>query len=307
MTKVARKAQIEVEQILRHLAERERGWSGCWKIQRLGQGDQAHLFLGQIESKATADRLADEVVIKLYKHTSSEDRQAFLSEKRCLEDLRAALQEIHCKDWSLRSPKLYYACEDRLALVMSTLPGVSLDRWLQSSQISLTTYSSVARAVLAALQVLWSKEIMYGDLNLKNILCDPTTLSLGFIDPGLPNELFRCDHVSRDGYPASRDLAYLLYSVAVSVKSTLGSPASRCRQLLFVNLLIRQYVDSITSRSRQARLLEEIQHCTEAHLQSIKCDWSAPGLWRRLVKHITRSSLNTALAELAVASQEAKL
>lgn len=297
MNTVAVNARLEVEQILKHLAEKDRAWDGRWSIRLFGQGHQAQLYSAQRESGSGA--ISDEVVVKLYKESSPADRIAFLSERHCLEVLSELLHGHALSGWSMCSPTLYYASDKPLALVMSALPGVTIKRWLKSSQNSATEQASVARAILATLQLLWSRDVMYGDLNLKNILYDPTKQTISFIDPGLPAEFYRCDQVSRDCGPASRDLAYLLFSVAVGAKSALGNPAAWSRQLLFVEMLLRQHLDWIDSSQRQAMLLDEIRLCTQVHVEGLNCSWSPAGLWRRLVKRITQSKLNCAFAQLA--------
>ncbi|MDZ4848791.1 MAG: hypothetical protein SGI77_05825 [Pirellulaceae bacterium] len=302
----ALKARWEVEQVLKQFAEKDRGFDARWKVHSMDEGQQAQLFSAQRENGSDGKAIVDEVVIKLYKQTSAEDRVAYLSEKHNLVVLSGLLDEREFGGWSMRSPTLYYASDNPLALVMSVLPGEPISRWLQSSHNTIAARESAARAILAALRTLWSRDVLYGDLNLKNVLFDPSNRTIGFIDPGLPEAFFSCDQVSRDWYPASRDLAYLLFSVAVNVKSTLRKPAARSRQWSFVKYLLQQYVESIDCSTRQAMLLEEIRSCAQVHCEALDCSWSASGLWRRMVKSITRRCLNTALEELAKPNGQVK-
>lgn len=306
MNHVALKARREVEQVLKHFAEADRGVDARWKFHSMDEGEQAQLFLAQRENGSDGKAMIDEVVVKLYRQSSAEDRVAYLSEKHNLEVLSGLLDEREFGGWSMRSPTLYYASDTPLALVMSVLPGVPIHRWLQSNYNTVAAREPAARAILTALQTLWSQNVLYGDLNLKNVLLDPSKRTIGFIDPGLPLKFFSCDQVSSDYYPASRDLAYLLFSVAVNVKGTLRKPATRSRQWSFVKYLLKQYVESIDCRKRQAMLLEEIRSCAQVHWEALDCSWSASGLWRRMVKSITRRCLNTALEELAKPNGQVK-
>ena len=185
-------------------------------------------------------------------------------------------------------------------------PALTLPRYRHSHAPTAAETVSIVEAVLASLQVLWAQGFMYGDLNLKNILYDVKQRKLGFIDPGLPAEYYRCDHVPQEWFPMSRDLAYLLFSVAVSIRSTLGNPASRQRQQRFVSLLVRKYVEAIGSRQQQASLLNEIRLCIETHLDELNGAWSPAGIWRHFVKRITHRSLHRTLGQLVAQVHEVR-
>lgn len=297
---------LDVVQVLKKFTENDPAWDGPWRIRMFSQGDQARLYAARRDNTSVEKAMADQVVIKLFKQCSAEDKIAFLSEKQGLVALSESLHPLHFGDWTMRSPTLFYTSENPLALVMSVVPGISVESWLQSSKTSASARRAVAEAILIALKSIWSRGMMYGDLNLKNILHDPTNRTISFIDPGLPTQAFRCDDVSMDWYPASRDLAYLLFSVAVSVKRNFNNPSARDRQLDFVKSLLREFVDSIDSKKQQALLLREICLCTKVHLDGIHFAWSPTGLWRGLVKHITRCSLDRTFAQMAIAGSEVK-
>ncbi len=301
----SRKSHLEVERVLKQLADRDP--TAPWGIQLIGQGYQAQLFLARYGKALVGQLDENAVVVKLYKETLAADRQAFQCEKGGLKVLSELLPGNVCGGWSIRSPSLLYASDSPLALVMSSLPGVPLDSWLHSNVPTTAEAESIVEALLASLQALWTQGFMYGDLNLKNILYDESQRSLSFIDPGLPAEYYRCDDVAREWCPMSRDLAYLLFSVAVSVKSTLRNPAARKRQQFIVSLLVRRYLDSIGSRQQQTTLLEEIRSCVETHLRELNCSWSPSGIWRQLVKQITQSRLSRTLEQLAVHRQEVQI
>ena len=72
----------------------------------------------------------------------------------------------------------------------------------------------------------------YGDLSFNNILCDVVVKSLSFVDPGGQENGLHCDVTGR-WYPASHDLAYLLYDTGATVKDTLGNPRARWRKTDF--------------------------------------------------------------------------
>ncbi len=296
---------LEVVRVLKQFTPNEPAAS--WNIKWIGQGYQARLFLAQCKRDFVVQPVEHTVVVKLYKHAVAEDREAFLSEMNGLNILSESLPKNVCDGWTIRSPVLLYASDNPLALVMSALTGVSLDVWLHSNVPAATEIESIVEAMLASLQVLWSEGFMYGDLNLKNILYDSAARTLSFIDPGLPAEYFRCADVSQNHCPMSRDIAYLLFSVAVSVKSTLGNPAARKRQLFVASSLVQRYFESFGSRQQQTTFLDEVRLCLETHLQELNCSWSPAGIWRHLVKQITRRSLNRTLGQLVDERYEVRL
>lgn len=302
MTSESRTSQSDVKRVLRQLAQGDA--AAPWQIQMIGQGYQAQLFLARGGQASAGNGVQKEVVVKLYRETTPADRQACASEKCGLEVLSKLLPRNVCDGWLICSPTLLHASEQPLALVMSALPGVPLDVWLHSHAPTVAENALIVEAALTSLQTLWAQGFMYGDLNLKNILYDAGQRQLSFIDPGAPLEYYLCDDVPREWFPMSRDIAYLLFSVAVSVRSTLRNPASRKRQQLMVSLLVRKYFETLDSKQQQTRLLYEIRLCVDSHLRELHCDWSPSGIWRRLVKQITHRSLNRTLEQLAAQVQE---
>ena len=228
----------EVQQVLQQLASSQAAKEVPWRVERFSQGTQAELFRVLGGPDLAQHGWPSPLVIKLFRDASAADRAAFENEKNGLQTLRQWLPASGAEGWSLDSPRLLHASENPLALVMSAVPGVPLERWLHTQRFSPAAAEALVRALLSALQTLWDRRFLYGDINLKNILYDAAEQRLCFVDPGLPAEYFRCPDVPQEWYPMSRDLAYLLYSVAVNVKHTLARPAARNRQLLLVSLLV---------------------------------------------------------------------
>ena len=66
---------------------------------------------------------------------------------------------------------------------------------------------SIADAVIAAMDRFWRSDGgLYGELNFDNVLCDVPRGQSHLLMPGGLDERFFCDTVSRNWYPASRDL-----------------------------------------------------------------------------------------------------
>lgn len=283
-----------VLQVLERLGERDHAWRAQWRVRNFSQGEQAQLFTAHRDGA----QKSRPVIIKLFKDHSVADLLAFESERSGLELISDLLSGAACGDWNLCAPALYHASEDPLALVMSSVPGIPLDDWLRTRVLSNAERNSLAKAILHALQLIWDQETIYGDLNLKNILCDPATSSLGFLDPGLPRTLFDCEAVPKDWYPMSRDLAYLNYSVAVSVKRTVTNPAARSRGQALATRVLQEYVTSLDSSDRKHSLLDEVQSCIDVHVQDLNSSWTPSGIWRRFVKQITQHNLSKMLEQM---------
>jgi hypothetical protein len=153
----------------------------------------------------------------------------------------------------------------------------------------------VAGVVFAALQRYWSgPPRLYGDLNLDNILCDPDAKRLTLIDPGMPDEGHLCEDAPSRWFPMSRDLAYLTYSVACSVKRNLPQPVVDRRQLAMVEAIVRQGVE----HADDAAFVDELRTCVQLHIATIAGSWSLAGAWRNFVRHRTAARANAMIQRI---------
>jgi hypothetical protein len=144
----------------------------------------------------------------------------------------------------------------------------------------------------------WSVGQLHGDFNFDNILCDIANRGLSFIDLGLPtNSFFLGDDVPRRWYPASQDLAYMLYDTGVRVKSTIGNPKARLRQQLFAESTLRAFIETISPLEEKQRLLDEIEACARVFLESLRPS-SPRELWRMIVKKIAARRIDKILLRL---------
>ncbi len=262
-----------------------------WQVSQLGQGYQADVFL------ATRNRTIEtckELVVKVYKCVSAEGETAFENEVQTLRQFHEVLNGWHYRHWTFETPELYFVSRNPLAIAMSRVRGESLQNWLRSDP----TLADESEAVVAALRCIWSRNILYGDLNLKNILYDSSQSVISFLDPGMPESFFPCEHIAADWYPASRDLAYLAFSVAASLKSTLASPAARRRQLAFVRAVFKQFLETIDSQSKQQAFIDEVRGCARTHVKHLAVSLSPSGLWRIVVKRLTQRCLDKMFNDL---------
>jgi tRNA A-37 threonylcarbamoyl transferase component Bud32 len=297
MTKASDERLEVAKQIFERLSVMSGHTESYDQVQLLDQGDQALLYMAIFIRDGEVDRQSPfgDRVVKIYKDRTAIDMQAFENEVQALRVIHGLLNGWQHGDLKIQTPTLFCASERHMAMAMSRMPGASI----QSGLASIADPAEISEAVFSALMLLWSNRILYGDLNLANILYDAPSSTISFIDPGMPAEFFRCDDVSANWFPASRDLAYLAFSVAVRLKYSFIKPFDRRRQLSFVRAILHQFLNTIPSGESQVAVVEEMRGCANIHLERLEVSLSPSGLWRLAVKRFTRRCLETMFSDLA--------
>jgi O-antigen/teichoic acid export membrane protein len=224
-----------------------------WVIEQLNEGAQASVFAARRKDGRPIWQANHELAIKLYKPAARQEAEVVRGQFASLERLHARLNGSS-DGWNVCVPAPLYRCEEPLALVMTLVPGRSLNACLETiDQVPGEALEPIARAIVAALERCWSSdEQAHGDLNFDNILCDVPGRSLSFVDPGVIESDAHCAGVSRKWYPASRDLAYLLYDSGVTVRRTFGQRGARQRQQGLVERVLRVFLLKVRSGAGQA-------------------------------------------------------
>jgi hypothetical protein len=184
---------------------------------------------------------------------------------------------------------------------MRKVPGRPLQDLLLEGALIDHSIDAIARVLATAMRRYWSAGgNVYGDFNIDNILCDPEKRILALVDPGMPERAFHCPAATRRWYPASRDLAYVLFDTATSIRSSIFRPALRRRQWRLVSGLISAAVyDVVSTPSGRESLIQEISDCCQAHLRRINTPWSPRGLVRHVVRFLAAARMNHLLAQLS--------
>ncbi|HEX2971130.1 MAG TPA: hypothetical protein VHP11_02285, partial [Tepidisphaeraceae bacterium] len=174
--------QPTVNQVLRQLPGWEDG--AGWTLEKLGQGDQAEVFLARARDGQSLWQGHDELVVKLYRVKKAGIPKTAYNEVRLLGELSKILHGQRLHGWTVYCPVPLYLCERPFALVMTKVPGLPMLRCLES-EVPQDALHSAGEAAIVAMERYWAAggEI-YGDLDPKNILCDFSTQSLSFVDPG---------------------------------------------------------------------------------------------------------------------------
>lgn len=257
-------------------------------IEQLGEGGQAHVFVIRSLDQRPIWHTHGSLVIKLYKPAAAQNPEMVGEQFYVLSRLHAALDGRIIDSWKIFVPKPLYICASPLALVMTVVPGRTLSLCLGNGDHATSEMlESAPRAIGSAMEGYWSTNSSrrYGELCFDNILYDAAVKSLSFIDPGGPNVSLHYDVTGR-WYPASHDLAYLLYDTATSIKGTLGNPRARLRQQIFTENLLRAFVETIGPSKEKQSLLDEIELCAQAHVRQIGRSLSPRGLWHVVLRQV---------------------
>jgi hypothetical protein len=283
--------------VLQHLTQS--GKHADWVIETLGEGDQANVHSVRSQSRQRIWRTHRTLVIKLYKPELTPKVEAVRRQFEALSRLRVALHGHTINGWKIFTPAPLYVCVSPLALVMTMVPGRSLTSLLDDADnMTPDVLDSAPRAVVAAMERCWSVGQLHGDLNFDNILCDVANRGLSFVDLGVPtNSLLFGDDVPRRWYPASHDLAYMLYDTGMRVKSTIGNPKARLRQQLFAESILRAFIETIGPFEEKQRLLDEVEACARVFLKGLRPS-SPRELWRMIVKKIAARRIDAILLRL---------
>lgn len=271
----------------------------------MNSGGQADLFHAHRLASATPtvtdsppSRLSDSLVVKLFRG-GTDQQQAVAEQYHAMLDLRSAMHAIVSRDWTINIPLAIYCDDATQAIVLEHASGRTVRQWMQGTPPAATVWQPVADAILVGLTQYWrTHERIFGDLNLRNILCDQQRKTISFIDAGAPGTRWHFREPPCEWFPASRDLAYLLYFVATEIKVTLFQPSLWQQQLCFVEYLLERYLEQEVAPSRQALFAEELHHCAAVHLAGLRPDGSPAGIWRRYVQRTATKTIRRAIAQL---------
>jgi serine/threonine protein kinase len=294
-------SSASVTRILEQFTQDENGRG--WIIEQLGEGVQAEIYAVQSQDRQLIRHRHQSVAVKLYRPERATHAALARAEFESLSRLHAALSGRTIHGWSIQTPAPLYVCESPLALVMTVVPGTSLSSLLLTGDdITPEVLESAARAVLGAMQTFWSMGQLHGDVSLDNILCDVVNKDLSFIDLGGPVRSFhRSDYITRRWrrwYPASHDLAYMLFDTVVRGQRTFGQPGFDRLQQMFTENVLRAFVGTMHLCEEKKRLLDEIRACSKAHLKNLDLSLSPRGMWHVLLRYRASRDIDRLLARV---------
>jgi hypothetical protein len=271
-------------------------------VRQINRGHQGDIYAVRRDDLQPLWGGYPELLVKMYKATSGDTgaivHEAFQSMTR----INTSLGGRVIAGWSIWCPVPLFQCGSPAALVMTRVPGRPLDSYLRAgSELTPEVVDSITRVIVTCLTTYWADTCQpYGDLNFSNLLCDLPAQALSFVDPGIPEPIYRCDRVAKNWYPASRDLAHLLYHIASSLRPRLGDAGFRRRRRGkgLLEGILGLLLSGINPASRRKDLLDEIDSCARVHLGRIQVSWSPGGMWRRFVRQFASGSIDETLRRL---------
>jgi hypothetical protein len=213
--------------------------------------------------------------------------------------LHSAVDGRSINGWKICAPAPLYVSELPLALVMTTVTGRNLELSLTTEDN--LTLESAAHAVVAAMNNYWSAGQLHGDLSLRNILWDTRSRTLSFVDVDALVNSSVPDDITKEWYPASYDLAGMLYDYGVDIRSTGGLVL--LRKQMFAESVLRAFLSTIGPFQERLRLLKEIQTYAQAELNKLDFSWSTRGLYHVLQRQIGSRRIDRLLAGLRTSAR----
>src|SRR5260370_2189380 len=142
------------------------------------------------------------------------------------DSLRPRHARVHgqtCGGWKISTPKPLHVCESPLALIMTTVPGKDL-KSCAATDDDLTPHvlESIGRAFVAAMQKIWSRGQLHGDLGLQNILYDIEARNLSLIDPGTLESCSVCNDPDKSPHPPVLELCHILRGLVTDLRDMIA-------------------------------------------------------------------------------------
>jgi O-antigen/teichoic acid export membrane protein len=272
---------LRVLQILTQASDPDR-----WSVARLGEGDHSIVYAVQSQDGQPIWLAHDNLVIKLYKTEAALSLETVEAQFASLSRLYTALHGRIVDGWKISAPKPLYLCKSPLAVVMTAVSGKKDLKSCAATDNDLTpeVLEVVGRTFAAAMQEIWSRGQLHGDLGLQNILYDIEAKTLSFIDPGTPECCCVCNDVATPWSPAVLELGHIVRDLGTDVRDLIGNPTARLRRQIFAESALRAFIETIGPLEDKHRALHEIGACAQTHLSKVlNVSWSLRGLWHRLL------------------------
>lgn len=280
-----------VTKVLQNLAQdsAEAGWD----IRPLEEGRHGRVYVVGSRGNGPLWQEHRDLVVKLYKLDQTNGAEAAKQQFDAQTRLNSVVDGRAVGGWTIRAPLPLYMSASPPALVMTMAGGVQLKKsLLRGSDPSPEMLDSAARAIVAVMRPYWASGRLHGDLSLRNILWDPEdrVLSLVDVDPSAGAR----DGVPTEWYPASLDLAGVLYDVATDIRTVHRRVVSSKR--MFAESILSAFLATLKEPEEKQRLIEEVRACARAELEALDLSWSPRGLYHLVQRVIAARRIDRLLA-----------
>lgn len=265
----------------------------------LGAGRQANIYTVRLLNRQPIWHAHSSLVIKLYKPAAGLSVEQVRLQFEALVRLHATLNDRTMNGWQTFVPAPLYVCKSPLALVMTMVHGEPLNEFFESNHVTHEVLDSLARAIVDAMDMSWSRGHAHGDLQLHNILCSVADTELAFLDAGHEPVGPGLDAASKRRHAATHDLAYLLYEASATVKSPIGKPCARLRQQRIAESILEAFVGMMGSIEDRHELLGEISARAWQYVEKhVQLSWSPIWPWRVVLRYIVSRRIETIVGTL---------
>lgn len=229
---------------------------------------------------------SDEIVVKEFRLTPGVEA-AVEEERAALARLETLVDSQEIRGWTVRVPKVVAVSWQPPGLALTRVPGSSIDDLIQRGWVPPAEVSAVFAEVF---QRYWrSCGHPLGDVNLKNLLCDPESRQLAIVDPGTPGGIPEQTEGRFQFAPASLDLGCLLHEV-LSTNVLLGfvGRAKVRTRLGFTRSVIET---CMLDFDNPLAFVEETAQCAAAFLRRVSGGSAIRSRWRMAVRRRAHHAL----------------
>jgi O-antigen/teichoic acid export membrane protein len=275
------------------------------EIVRIGEGGHAELSALMSNDQKPLWHTYPMLVTKLYKPEPITVPEMVQAQFESLSSLHTALDGRKINGWQISVPRPLHICKSPLGLLMTPVPGKTLDACVASTSddLSVQLLVDAARSVAIAMQMCWSAGGRHGDLSISNILLDFKAKKISLIDAGTVDSCHSCNDGLGD-YAVPSELAHLLAHVACDVMHLVAGEPARLVKELFVETVLLTIIEDIRSEEEKLRLLNEIWNCLEQHLtEFLEQSWSVKGVVHRFGKTIVTNRARSILKRVRRSSE----
>ena len=286
----AESGQASVAGILRQL-----GTEADWYVRHLGEGSHGRIYAAGSITGRPLFRGYRHLAVKLYKPDGSAGAEAARRQFEAQARLHLAIDGKIVDGWKIRAPQPLYVSTSPAALVMTMVAGTDLNKsFVTGSGPSSDIFESAARALVTVMRPYWAAGNLHGDLSLHNILWDPSDRVLSLVDVDTSAGGSIRDGVAKEWYPASLDLAGILYDVGTNIRTV--DPRVMSRKRIFAESVLLAFLTTVDAAEEKRRLIEEVRAFARAELEALHLPWSPRGLYRLLQQRIATRRIDRLLA-----------
>jgi tRNA A-37 threonylcarbamoyl transferase component Bud32 len=268
-----------------------------WNIRSLGDGFHGKIYAVGLRGNGPLWQGHRDLVVKLYKSDGPAGADKARRQFDAQAQLHLAVDGKTADGWKTCAPLPLHVSASPPALVMTMAAGTNLNKSLANgSDPPPEMLDSAARAIVAVMRPYWAAGLLHGDLSLHNILWDPADRVLSLIDVDTSAGASVRGGVPKEWYPASLDLAGVLYDVGTDIRTADRRVVSRKR--MFAESVLLAFLTTVDAPEEKRRLIEEVRACARAELEALDLPWSPRGLYRLLQRRIATRRIDRLLARV---------